>query len=425
MSSVEPATDIEILEQTCEALQEHQNVLLILDNAEDLDSFSGKSSGGLPLSRFLPSDAHVLLTTRDPRFRGSEFFPPASHGTRLAPLSEDEAFGLLTNSIPAELATAANIQTTKQLLNELGGLPLAIAQVATNLRALQLGLAKYVETYQDPEAYTKLLQEAAIEDWGSELGTKSNSILVTWEVPFEHLEQDFPKSTLLLDIMCLYHWNDIPEQMITHWPGRGELPPVKIQDTIKHLLHFSLVARSTLSDRTSVYNLHPIIHKRVFSRLRSRNTGRLENLASTAVSRTADEFPMLETDPVSARNSNDFTKARSLIAHARYQLALMHKLNLKTMQGVKVLLHVSRYFEATNMTGLAVEMSSRGGSVASSLKDVEIQRLYMLAAHAGCLCSNAQYEEGKSISLRCAEMLEIPAVVGGILRSSLGTRASA
>ena len=141
------ATDIEILGQTRQALKDQRNVLLVIDNADDLDLFRAQTTGAINLSTFLPSNADILLTTYQRQFLG--FFAPSSHGVQVRPLEYDEAEQLLISSVPEGLARSSDHTTVDDLITLLAGLPLAIAQAAANVRELHMSLPQYVRAYRN------------------------------------------------------------------------------------------------------------------------------------------------------------------------------------------------------------------------------------------------------------------------------------
>jgi hypothetical protein len=130
--------------------------LLILDNAHHLDQFMGTVNQDNSISQYIPRRGRILITTRDRRFQGS--FAASSNGLCVDLMSAEEAESLLLKSVPQHFA---NIFMAKELVDELGYLPLAIAQAAANILDQQLSFAEYVRLFQEKKRRVRLVQKPA------------------------------------------------------------------------------------------------------------------------------------------------------------------------------------------------------------------------------------------------------------------------
>ena len=409
ISSTDRTIDEEILAQTCQALQKHRHCLLILDNADDFDLFNQGQSGGPSLSAFLPENADIIVTTRDRRLLG--FLLPASHGEEVSQLGEDQSDRLLLNSVPAHLAKTCDHKTVRELLAELAGLPLAIAQAAANIRVLQWSLAQFIEAYREKKDRMDLMSEPAVEDQSDNTRPASHSILVTWEMSFEYLEAKFPRSAVCLNIMSLFHWQYIPSEILRCLPQFKELSKVAFQNVIKHLLHLSLINETAPSDGLSQYIVHPIIHERVLFRLRDNNPGQIADLLDDAVAVMEVHFPCLSKVPEQARKSSDFPVTRSLIPHALHQAELMDSIKIESQAGPLLCHSLSLYFHAMHSSSRAVAYSSRAVKLSRELwRSPDAMLLTLLATHVECLHSNSQHDEAKVQAWRSLQMLDLPNV---------------
>ena len=173
--------------------------LLILDNADNLDDEylgrAGVRQAENNISKHVPRQGRILITTRDSRYQGD--VAPASHGVRVLPMSLIEAKDLLLRSIsiPIEMIKKdSSERSIEELLEELGNLPLAIAQAAANIRHLSWPIKDYVAAYHDKKQRMTLMKTGATDTMTRDPRTRDQSIFVTWELSFEYLEHNFPGS---------------------------------------------------------------------------------------------------------------------------------------------------------------------------------------------------------------------------------------
>ena len=104
---------------------------------------------------------------------------------------------------------------TLKLLEELEFMPLAIVQAAAYIihRAPRCSVSQYLEMFRksDREATRLLDYEAGhlYRDWEAK-----NSILVTWQISFDHIRQMRQSATDLLSLMCFFDRQGIPEDLL-------------------------------------------------------------------------------------------------------------------------------------------------------------------------------------------------------------------
>jgi len=170
-----------------------QKWLLILDNADDIRLFQQPSIDDLRLRDYLPKTGRTLITTRNSRLVGE--ISSAKDGIPVRSMEPKEAKKLLLNSIPQELSSSDNAdEQASELVEELGCLPLAIAQASANIRHLRISLTAYANSYAERKSRMELL-ETAVND--SDLPPQS--VLVTWQVSFDHVQNSDPMAAQLLE----------------------------------------------------------------------------------------------------------------------------------------------------------------------------------------------------------------------------------
>lgn len=230
-------------------LQNHSHWLLILDNADKLAI----------VAEFLPSmiGGHLLLTTRASalghvaqRIEMEILYPEQGALFLLRRAS------LLTPDASFEHAPVKAREKSLQIVQELGGLPLALDQAGAYLEETSCGLDEYLNLYRTRGQ--ELLQRR-----GRLSLDHPESIATTWSLSFQQVEQDMPAAADLLRLCAFLDPDGIPEGfLIAGAPHFGPLltatiaDPFKLNEAIEKLREFSLVQRNP---HTKMLNIHRLV----------------------------------------------------------------------------------------------------------------------------------------------------------------------
>ncbi len=229
-------------------LSEHRTWLLILDNADDLT---------LVRDLLPPVHAgHILLTTR------------ASAMGRLAQRIELDTMepeegaqlllrraNLIATGAPSTAASEADHRTAEAIVQELGGLPLALDQAGAYIEETNCSLLRYLTLYQTRRASLLKRRGGLVDDHPEPVAT-------TWSLSFERVEQVNPLASDLLRFCALLYPEDIPEELITR--NAAQLGPVlqaihteplALDDAIAALLNYSLLRRTSEKGTLSIHRL--------------------------------------------------------------------------------------------------------------------------------------------------------------------------
>jgi tetratricopeptide (TPR) repeat protein len=196
--------------------------LIVLDNADDADFLlepPATSNEAEPMQRridhFNSEHGSMIITTRSKR--EALKLVHASRVIEVGPMSEDEAEALLED----KLGHAS--MDNRQLAVALECMPLAITQAAAYI--LEMGSMCSVKRYHEKmersrKSRTSLLRrEVPLPDRDSEA---SNSVLITWQISFEHI-LNFRKSAAdLLSLMSFCDRLAIPETLLQADINDGE-----------------------------------------------------------------------------------------------------------------------------------------------------------------------------------------------------------
>ncbi|KAM3483494.1 hypothetical protein MY8738_003037 [Beauveria namnaoensis] len=166
--------------------------LLIFDNADDptmLADYWPQGSGS------------TLVTSRDPLAK--TMFTSRCAGLDLGPLSQQDGLSLF-NHLTANSNTQED-ETARHISNALGGIPLAISQMAGIIRRQDLTLTEFLELFIDHEERT-ILYETKFD---SSLVTYRHSLSSVWA--FEKLK---PQTRKLLELISFLDPDIIGEDLL-------------------------------------------------------------------------------------------------------------------------------------------------------------------------------------------------------------------
>ena len=229
-------------------LKTHDQWLLILDNADDLAI----------VKDFLPSTGrgHTLLTTR-----------AASMGqlaSRIEVDTLDQDVGalfvlrrvdLLAADASLDQALSHDVALARQLVREMGGLPLALDQAGAYIEEVPCSLSDYLKLYRQYRA--ELLKERR-----SLLPDHPEPVATTWSLSFEKIEQSNLAAADLLRVCAFLQPDAIPEEILLE--GAEHLGqevqalstnPLAFNRAIEVLRSYSLIQRNPTEHLLSVHRL--------------------------------------------------------------------------------------------------------------------------------------------------------------------------
>lgn len=230
-------------------LDEQQDWLLILDNADDLSL----------LSDFLPLEdrGHLLLTTR------AQATGTIARGLSVEKMEVSEGIRfvlyrakLLEDDEPLETVSAATRTAAQRLVEELGGLPLALDQAGAYIEETSCSLSQYLALYTQ-HRLTLLKRKSNLSS------EYPHSVDSTWTLSFTVVEQTNPAAADLLRVCAFLHPDAIPEEILTD--GAAALgfhlqnvatEPLLLNDLIQLLRRYSLVKRDA---EARLLNLHRLV----------------------------------------------------------------------------------------------------------------------------------------------------------------------
>lgn len=226
--------------------QLHERWLLIFDNADDLAL----------VRKFLPSGqrGHTLLTTRAQALGG------LAHSVQVEEMNQEvgahfllRRAGLLSPDISSLDVTSTHYQLARVIVQELGGLPLALDQAGAYIEETSSSLREYLEVYR-AHCFALLQRRGGLTT------NHPEPVATTWALAFEQVEQGNPMAADLLRLCAFLDPDAIPEEVLL--VSIQQLAPVsdtvdllQLHEAIGALLRFSLVRRNGETRTLTIHRL--------------------------------------------------------------------------------------------------------------------------------------------------------------------------
>jgi tetratricopeptide (TPR) repeat protein len=353
-----------LLERTREKLESLAgDWLLILDNADHLDDFIGTSNGStLSISKYVPRHGRILITTRDRRFQGS--IAAASDGLCVEPMTVPEARDLLVKSVPQHLVqpSAVNMLMADDLVNELGCLPLAIAQAAANIVDQQMSFSEYVGLFRhEKRRRADLMTSPAYDFANQDVRNSTSSVAITWKISIDALEKQSPLSVTFLQYLACFHWRDVPRVLLRHLPEFRKLDDVAFLQLTKKPLALSLIDQTLDQDLAfTTYSVHPVLHEIMATEIAVQEKHRILDQLTPAMSRL---FPIVPNPAV----AKTWSLASLLAPHLSRQLSLCQETDYASETVAILMFSLSQFHGHSQMNGAAADLADAGLSMANKL----------------------------------------------------------
>ena len=215
------------------------NWLMIFDNADD----QYKLTDYWPLQ----GNGSILLTSRDPL--AQSYFTADPSGISLAPFSDEEGADLLMKL--TRITGSDQKLLAKKISYMLGGLPLAISQMAGVIRRQELSLTEFIESYSDTSEQDDMFKTR----YPGGRTQYAHTISTVWA--FETLGEE---TSALLGTISMLDPDSIPEFLFSDPSPELQLPkfPTKApayRHARTELLQASLAKRLRDANEMSIHRL--------------------------------------------------------------------------------------------------------------------------------------------------------------------------
>jgi tetratricopeptide (TPR) repeat protein len=404
---------LEMIRNKLEELSE--DWVLILDNADHLDGFlgTGKEEKSISIAQYIPRRGRILITTRDRRFQGS--IAAAKDGMCVELMSGQEAESLLLKSVPEHLVqqNLANAFMISELVEELGYLPLAIAQAAANIVDQQLSFAEYVRLFQEKKRRLQLMKSPAFDFANRDPRNGIQSVHVTWEISIDVLRAHAPRPLVFLRYLACYHWRDVPQMVVKALPEFKELDVAEFLKTAKRPLGLSLIEQT--DDETggmTTYSMHPLLHELL---LKDVNLEDRRQYLDRTIALMSNIFPFeLE------KGGKKWALATFLSPHAARHVELAQDAECKSQSLALLMLRLSSLYGQSAMLKAGAEISVRSVKMASELWDAKsLTTFYFRKNNQIRLNDSARYPEAEEEAAVLFKLLEAPEIANYLGESTV------
>lgn len=267
--------------------------LLVVDNADDMDIMIGreKTPG---IVDYLPEkdEGVVLFTTRTLKVAGRL---TGSNVLKIGTMDPDDAATFLSKSLICKMDDES---ATKDLLDELMSLPLAIKQAAAYLNENGITVREYSRLLRSKESNLVDLMSREFRDDGR-YKDSANAVATTWMVSFNQIRARDRVAVDLLYFMSCIEWKAIPYSILP----RAE-SDVRMKEAIGILCAYSfLTQREGTHDREYAhspkyvvrredetwYDLHRLVHLSI--RIWLKQNARATRVTKRAIKHITRIFP--------------------------------------------------------------------------------------------------------------------------------------
>ncbi|KAK4446494.1 hypothetical protein QBC34DRAFT_277647, partial [Podospora aff. communis PSN243] len=225
--------------------------LMIIDNADDAQLFSGPGN----LGKWIPECAHgsVLITTRN-KVAGSRL-TRGRYLIEVGKMDEGESRQLLQEKLDADNLDAEDVST---LSSRLEHLPLALVQAAAFIQEMGLSFETYLQLPEESDQQLVDLLSEEFETDGRDSGTP-HAVVETWILSFEQIQQQDAFAGELLSLMSLFDRQAIPQKFLSDYgeQKQGQKPEREIQviKALGVLKAFSFITQ----DKARGFNMHRLV----------------------------------------------------------------------------------------------------------------------------------------------------------------------
>ncbi len=242
-----------VVKAVMEWMKTHTGWLLILDNSDDL---------GI-VGTFIPPvfGGHILLTTRAQAMgRLAQRIEVGTMIPEVGALLLLRRATLLPFDASLEEVHPTDREIAMQIVQELGGLPLALDQAGAYIEETACRLSEYLSLYQRQKSTFLKRRGGLIADHPAPVAT-------TWLISFDHIKRSKPIATEILRLCAFLYPDSIPEEILTTGLSsmeslRDEITtPLIFNDALEALCAYSFVKRDRTNQMISVHRLVQVVLK--------------------------------------------------------------------------------------------------------------------------------------------------------------------
>ncbi|KAF5673916.1 ankyrin protein 3 [Fusarium heterosporum] len=223
--------------------------LLIVDNADDIETVMGSTNAEKGIYRSLPqsSQGRILFTTR---YRKVAVSVAGRNIVDVHAMSQDEATSYLKDAL-IDGISPSDEQATHRLLELLTYLPLAITQTAAYVNQNQIPLASYLQLFENTDRDKLELLSTEFQD-DTRYEQSQDPVAATWFISFNQIRKDDELALRILKFLSYVEPKAIPRSMLPEGESQQELTRA-----IGTLCGYKFLDRRGSSE---LFDMHSLVH---------------------------------------------------------------------------------------------------------------------------------------------------------------------
>jgi tetratricopeptide (TPR) repeat protein len=375
------------------------------DNGADCGTGGGSSSSALQqhLSRYLPPSTHgsVLVTSRTRRaamqiVEDSDILP-------IEPMHDATAHVLLYKKLGDKVDRSDGIAELAAVLEYM---PLALVQAAAFIRerAPRCSVQQYLAEYRESDSRKSSLLNRAAGHLRRDKAA-SNSVLLTWQISFEHIRSSRRSAANLLSLMSFFDRQGIQEALLRNPDSTTDND--NFEDDVLTLRDYSFI---TVTMEANTFEMHNLVQ--LATRTWLGNQGQLHRWQGRFISNLCAEMPTGEHE--------NWQKCQVLFPHARAALAQRPQGKDSLEEWALLLFKASWYAWQQGKAGDAEHMSTLSMEVRQEVFGEEnaetLSSMHMIGL---ARVLGGKYEEAEAMNMQTLALKE--SVLGREHPSTLAT----
>ncbi|KAH7459962.1 hypothetical protein FOMA001_g19766 [Fusarium oxysporum f. sp. matthiolae] len=223
--------------------------LLVVDNADDMQSVMGLKGADTGLYRSLPQSdqGRILFTTR---YQKVAISVAGRNILDVPAMSRDEARSYLKEALIQEMSSTDN-EVMDHLLMLLAHLPLAITQAAAYLNENQIPLTEYLQLFENTDRDRIELLSAEFQD-DTRYEQSQDPVATTWFISFNQIRKGDELASRILMFLAYVEPKAVPQSMLPEGESQQQLTRA-----IGTLCGYRFLDRRGSS---KVFDMHSLVH---------------------------------------------------------------------------------------------------------------------------------------------------------------------
>ncbi|KAH7459857.1 hypothetical protein FOMA001_g19797 [Fusarium oxysporum f. sp. matthiolae] len=267
-----------------ESVRQHLNSkiagkwLLVVDNADDMQTVMGSKGADNGLYRSLPQSdqGRILFTTR---YRKVAISVAGRNIVEVPAMSRDEARSYFKGALMQEMPSADD-EVMNHLLTLLAHFPLAITQAAAYVNENQIPLAEYLQLFENTDRDRMELLSAEFQD-DTRYEQSQDPVATTWFISFNQIRKADELASRILMFLAYVEPKAVPKSMLP----RGESQQ-QLTRAIGTLCGYRFLDRRGSS---KVFDMHSLVHLATRSWVAENDLEKEQSQA--AIARLREIFP--------------------------------------------------------------------------------------------------------------------------------------